>query len=170
MFFTTCLKAEKCLVSLDMTFDIRMSGKIWEGCEVWDSMIIIFFNLLLEVWILLMVSLFLIKILTGAYVFWHITPCHWMSVTHTVYLHGCSPLTLDPEEEDILNLWNIRKYPVVQCHILEDFNLEQQSCENARSHIKLVILFIVVPALNFQIICLACILCEFEATALDHLN
>jgi len=44
---------------------------------------------------------------------------------------------------------------VAQCHILEDFNFEQQSCENSRCSMKVVAHFIaqnnVGLTLNFKI-------------------
>jgi hypothetical protein len=101
---------------------------------------------------LLMVYLSLIKILGG-----DMYPLRYDSVsldeydTHTVNLHGCSFLTLGMKDEDILNLWKMRKYPMAQCHIIEDFNFEQQSCENPRCCMKVVAKNNMVLTLNFKI-------------------
>jgi len=63
---------------------------------------------------------------------------------------------------------------MAQCHILEDFNFEQQSCENPRFCTKVVCPFYCSEQcgadLKFQNFHLACILCVFEAAAFDHLN
>lgn len=98
---------------------------------------------------------FWLKYLVEICIFCDVIVCHWMSMTHTVNLHGCSFLTLAMKDEDILNLWKMKKYPMAQCYILEDFNFEQQSCENPRFCMKVVAYFIpqnnVVLTLNFKI-------------------
>jgi len=59
---------------------------------------------------------------------------------------------------------------MAQCHILEDFNFEQRSCENPKSSYPFYCSEQCVADLKFQNFHLACILCVFEAVAFDHLN